>query len=939
MLAFAVALSSEAYPAARAIPGPPGGVFDPSNIWEPYGPRTAKLQLNYYSDQNVEFTNFELGKLDYADWPVPKSKWASYDNNPDFVLSKLQGDFSIFQIDFNHESITWASWGCDFLNGNSLCGVQIRQALAHLFDRPRWVSDGPCQGACTTLADPTPPSMTPSGSTLTTQCTWDGLDPGCIGAYNIAPDPGGFASPGSPDFCAARVHLVAAEIGLNDVNNDCVIDGNSPGLANIIANPIKFMIRSDDPLTASMGLGLTNVVKQLFGTDVVAETLGNISQIGDIVFVAAPVSNDWDMYTGSWSLAGPFPDHLRRLYGSIFASNFCGGNPNNRPLNYGFVCIPEYDTHIDAASQTDDLSIFAIETLAALDELGKRVANIPAFSRGVRFVALRDATGLVDQQGAGYPNFWSLLNGRPNPDNTPVNSLYDFGGTGTATDDTLRWGQKQGTTKLNTFHARTPWEFNVLGAIYDVLVRASPIEPEKIIAWMANEYTICIVPDVQCPSGVPGNVVGDTHIIFDLRPNLRWHDGVPLTAEDVRFSILNYRGAPAATLVGAVQLVKDVIVHAPLKVEVILQGKSLSHLPNMAVPIIPRHLWDTDNDGIADPEKLDPSFDPLAAGILIGSGPFVCQSIFPATLGAIGTGCAKSPDGSMSGESIGPGGTLILQRFDFSSSADPFYQYMRSFDSSWPNTVSGQFQEWSWADSNDNSVIDIADLASVASCFGITAPDSTCPADAFAYWDVLGTSGLVTNEVFVVAALFDSAWVAPFPWDTLVNIVPFTPSPPPPAVPQRDPLPLFVYTAEHGFATFDASRSFDPDGVIIDYQWNFGDGTTGKGVRVTQEYGVGVYIVVLTVVDNDGNAMSAQLLVHVSGTGETASPGSPSPLTSLLTSPAITIPASLGATAMAAYLFHGFTGRRARQRTRKGSTQEGRSERKTQSRRGVKNEG
>ncbi len=52
---------------------------------------------------------------------------------------------------------------------------------------------------------------------------------------------------------------------------------------------------------------------------------------------------------------------------------------------------------------------------------------------------------------------------------------------------------------------------------------------------------------------------------------------------------------------------------------------------------------------------------------------------------------------------------------------------------------------------------------------------------------------------------------------------------------------------------FDAAASSDPDGTITAYNWNFGDGTTGTGMKITKAYtSAGVYTVTLTVTDNLG---------------------------------------------------------------------------------------
>jgi len=67
--------------------------------------------------------------------------------------------------------------------------------------------------------------------------------------------------------------------------------------------------------------------------------------------------------------------------------------------------------------------------------------------------------------------------------------------------------------------------------------------------------------------------------------------------------------------------------------------------------------------------------------------------------------------------------------------------------------------------------------------------------------------------------------------------------------------------------TFDASASYDPDGEIVSYDWDFGDGSTGVGeIVVHNYYAPGDYLVVLTVTDNEGASDTAIQVVTVGPT-------------------------------------------------------------------------
>lgn len=65
---------------------------------------------------------------------------------------------------------------------------------------------------------------------------------------------------------------------------------------------------------------------------------------------------------------------------------------------------------------------------------------------------------------------------------------------------------------------------------------------------------------------------------------------------------------------------------------------------------------------------------------------------------------------------------------------------------------------------------------------------------------------------------------------------------------------------------FDASDSYDSDGGIEEYSWNFGDGGSGSGKMISHTYkSSGNYTVVLTITDTQGSMSEDTALVTIEG--------------------------------------------------------------------------
>ncbi len=148
----------------------------------------------------------------------------------------------------------------------------------------------------------------------------------------------------------------------------------------------------------------------------------------------------------------------------------------------------------------------------------------------------------------------------------------------------------------------TPFAFSTVGPagvvrltlIYDTLVWK---DERGLIPWLADAWRVS-------PDG--------TAYVFTLHSPVTWHDGKPLTAQDVQFSFDYYRRHPFAWV--DTSLITRVEVRDRRTVVVHLSQPFAPFLENIAgvVPIIPKHIW----RGIEHPAREQ------ELRMAVGSGPF-----------------------------------------------------------------------------------------------------------------------------------------------------------------------------------------------------------------------------------------------------------------------------------------------------------------------------
>jgi peptide/nickel transport system substrate-binding protein len=191
--------------------------------------------------------------------------------------------------------------------------------------------------------------------------------------------------------------------------------------------------------------------------------------------------------------------------------------------------------------------------------------------------------GMVPQLGEGIGGFWSDIN-------------MEVGGDGYS-----RTGSNVDIKHLNPIAVVDSTEFTEISMIYDRLFRIGT--DGKPVPWAASAMKI----------------IDDNTLEVTIRTGMRWHDGQPVTAEDVKFSFDYHKKWKAPFFLAALNNVVSVEVTSSDAVRIRLESPSAPFVSNVmaAMFLIPKHIW----EGVTEKANVD---DPLkfANDNPIGSGPF-----------------------------------------------------------------------------------------------------------------------------------------------------------------------------------------------------------------------------------------------------------------------------------------------------------------------------
>jgi hypothetical protein len=483
-------------------------------------------------------------------------------------------------------------------------------------------------------------------------------------------------------------------------------------------------------------------------------------------------------------LCNPAYDALSSQMGVAPCFNAAGdptpGSVNNGP---GATCAgtPQLSA-ISAGIQTEDA-------------YGKNVFSIPIYAiTGAQFAYLSNWHGVINGDGSGIPNFFTWLDAySPNP----------------TVAGTIRQAFSENTRSLNPYLAESTHDFYMVRNIYDSLALQNPLSNGQLIQWMTiseaqlSNSSLTYVP----PSGTSAT------FRFALRSDVFFHDGRRVSSFDVAFSYLSMM-ASGVFQSSTLSSVTGITLIGPTQFDISVSSVGPFTLSHITAPtILPGRYWSSagsagwdasmascmtmgahcflsqytlgppSSSGTpsivcnpaysctfpaanlnVDPAKLSLTFDPLASGILIGSGQWQCMS----SSGVLGIGCSSSGTQNPGGGS--PSYTLTRFGRGFAPGSMVSGGYFRS---------NGDLALHAWSGDNGDFTHDFINLEVVLRCYGLPAQPLGSVSGCGHWQQGIGANGGPTiigiSQISIVARFVAVSWVAPFDWQISppIGIAPF----------------------------------------------------------------------------------------------------------------------------------------------------------------------
>ncbi len=248
------------------------------------------------------------------------------------------------------------------------------------------------------------------------------------------------------------------------------------------------------------------------------------------------------------------------------------------------------DARLDALAEAQQVEMVAEKRQALVHEAQQMLFDdavrspivYPSMTNAYREDRLQ---GLVPMLGEGIGSFWSDIN------------VSVKGG-----DGYVRTGQTSPLKNLNPVSATDSNEFKELRMIYDRLAQVGP--DGSVRPWAAKSI----------------NIVDDTTVDIVLREGMKFHDGMPVNIEDVKFTFDYHKQWKAPFFIGALEKFESVDITGANSLRIKLTEPHAPLMINFfcSIFLLPKHIW----KDIPEKVNVDDVLN-FANENPVGSGPFV----------------------------------------------------------------------------------------------------------------------------------------------------------------------------------------------------------------------------------------------------------------------------------------------------------------------------
>jgi len=378
-----------------------------SEFWYPAGPSMGTLQGTIFTNDQTEYSTGLLAAsptIDFVDWPVPPGisvAPGSQLGDPGYLVTGQIPALGYYEVQF---MLADTIFGCNMAHGNSACGINIRQGIAHMIDKTAFVTQdrGVPAGTGIPIDNPVPTNAV-GGLLSPYSCNYDNrnivgwlnqtnaalcsVGAGAAGSnigggsYHLgtAGSSGTCTSvpvswlqcPGSPDLNEAAAHFVLAGVATGCDGGtgaaSCLTSTDSK-LSGIIAPTCadpscSFWIFFPNPARLDLGNGLAESICYIMtgtygtpGCQYFTVNRGPSTEFpGFTTSSATSEAVTWAMYTAAYQGPTFYDGSLYFNYNSAFVSGIgsnqiSGGGPcsdsavpTQSASNYMYLCNANYD--------------------------------------------------------------------------------------------------------------------------------------------------------------------------------------------------------------------------------------------------------------------------------------------------------------------------------------------------------------------------------------------------------------------------------------------------------------------------------------------------------------------------------------------------------------------------------------------------------------------